>query len=245
MIMHGVSPVAALISSSVGWRFSANCAQVQPPITCTQCGGGVRRACSRTRRSPSAREGRPSQRTSFVYVSPPRMKCVCASLRPGTMVRRPASITRVFSPLNFSNSARDPTARMRSPRIAIASAFGCFASSVAMRALTISVSAGVSFFRRPVHPPRADAPATAKLSLRNSRREAIPNLLPLRLELDAGCLRLHEQQRREVLLGHAVPDHLLDQVAGQGGERHRHLEIASRLEAEIHVLAKQARRERN
>jgi hypothetical protein len=66
MIMHGVSPVAALISSSVGWRFSANCAQVQPPITCTQCGGGVRFACSRTRRMPSASDGTPSQRTSFV-----------------------------------------------------------------------------------------------------------------------------------------------------------------------------------
>ncbi len=64
--MHGVSPVAALISSSVGWRFSANCAQVQPPMTCTQCGAGVRCACSRTRRRPSASEGTPSQRTSLV-----------------------------------------------------------------------------------------------------------------------------------------------------------------------------------
>src|SRR6266581_4038105 len=61
MIMQGVSPVAALISSSVGKRFSLNCAQVQPPITCTQCGGGVRRACSRTRRRASASEGTPSE----------------------------------------------------------------------------------------------------------------------------------------------------------------------------------------
>src|SRR6185436_17865527 len=167
------------------------------------------------------------------------MKCVCASLRPGMTMRRPASITRVFGPLYLSSSPGLPTATMRSPRIAIASAFGCFGSSVAMRPLTIRVSAGSSVFRRPEHPPRAETPATA----RNSRREAIAYLLVLRLELEAGSVRLREQQGGEVLLGHPLPDHLLQEIARERSERYRHLEFAPRVEAEVEVLAQQLGRE--
>ena len=65
MIMAGVSPVAALISSNVGKRFSANCAQVQPPITCTQCGEGVRCAWMRKISRPWLSDDKPSQRTSI------------------------------------------------------------------------------------------------------------------------------------------------------------------------------------
>src|SRR6185436_14741170 len=163
------------------------------------------------------------------------MKCVCASFSPGMTMRRPASITRVLGPLYFSNSPGLPTATLRSPLMAIASAFGCFGSSVAIRALTISVSAGVSVFMRPEHPPRAETPATA----RNSRREAIPYLLVLGLELDAGGFRLRKQQRGEILLGHALPDHLLQQIARERSERHRHLEFAPRVETEVEVLAQE------
>src|SRR5688572_11101461 len=139
------------------------------------------------------------------------MKCVCASLRPGMTMRRPASITRVPGPLYFSSSPGLPTARMRSPRIAIASAFGCFGSSVATRPLTMSVTA-VSPGVIAAQPPSAPAPARARESLMKSRREAIPHLLVLGLELDAGGPRLREDQRREVLLSHALSDHLLQQV---------------------------------
>src|SRR5688500_1829784 len=159
---------------------------------------------------PSASEGTPSQRTSFVYVRPPRMKCVCASFSPGMTMCRPASITRVFAPLYFSSSPGLPTARIFSPLIAIASAFGCLVSRVAMRPLTIRTSA--------VSPgAKVEHPASAALPIKKSRRETIPHLLVLGLELDAGSLRLHEDQRGEVLLGHALPDHLLQQVAGKRG----------------------------
>src|SRR5918994_316014 len=150
------------------------------------------------------------------------MKCVCASLRPGTTMRRPASMTRVFSPFSRINSFCDPTATMRSPRIAMASAFGCFGSSVAMRPLTIMVSAG-SAGMSVVQPESAANPT---LPFRKSRREAISYLLVLGLELDAGGLRLRQDQRGEILLGHALPDHLLKKIAGQRSERHRHVEFA-------------------
>src|SRR5688500_4766925 len=167
------------------------------------------------------------------------MKWVCASLMPGMTMRRPASMTRVFSPFSPINSFWDPTATMRSPRIAIASAFGCFGSRVVTRPLTISVSAGASLLRSPEHPARAEAPATA----RKSRREAISYLLVLGPELDAGGLRLREDQRGEILLGHALPDHLLQQIARERGERHRHVELAARVEAQVEVLAQELRRE--
>src|SRR4026207_349627 len=160
------------------------------------------------------------------------MTCARAAVRPGMPLRRPAAIPRALGPRSLSSSPGLPTATMRSPRIAIASAFGCFGSSVAMRPLTIRVSAGSSVFRRPEHPPRAETPATA----RNSRREAIPYLLVLRLELEAGGLRLREQQGGEVLLGHPLPDHLLQEIARGRSERHRHLEFAPRVEAEVEVL---------
>src|ERR1700741_634950 len=169
------------------------------------------------------------------------MKCVCPSLSPGMTMRRPASITRVFGPLYFSSSPGLPTAAMRSPRIAIASALGCFGSRVAMRPWTIRTSAGISLVTRPAHPPSAEAPATA----RKSRREAIPSLLVRGLELDGGGLRLREEQRGKVLLGHALSDHLLQQIPRERGERHRHLEFAPGVEAEIEVLAQQLRRERD
>src|SRR5688572_6750892 len=167
------------------------------------------------------------------------MKCVCASFSPGTTMRRCASMTRVLEPRYFSSSPGLPTATIRSPRMAIASAFGCFGSSVAMRPLTISVSAGASPLRRLEHPASAEAPATA----RKSRREAISYLLVFGLELDAGSLRLRQDQRGEILLGHALPDHLLQQIPRERGKRHRHLEFAPGVEAEVEILAQQLGRE--
>src|SRR6188768_1879163 len=128
---------------------------------------------------------------------------------------------------------------MRSPRIAIASALGCFGSSVAMRPLTISRSAGSAGIS--VLQPEIAARPT--LPLRNSRREAIAYLLVLGLELDAGGPRLRKDEGGEVLLGHALPDHLLQHVAHHRGGGHRHLELAPGVQAQIEVLAQQLRRE--
>src|SRR3954454_6609567 len=165
------------------------------------------------------------------------MKCVCASFRPGMTVRPPASIILVFSPLKELNSDSVPTARMRSPLMAIASARGLRGSSVLMRALVISVSAGSC---TPMVPQPLSA-ASPTLPLRKSRREPIPHLHVFRLEFDARSLRLREQQCRKVLLGHALPDHLLEHVARQGGQGHRYVIFAPSVQAQIEVLAQQLR----
>src|SRR3954463_1812660 len=169
------------------------------------------------------------------------MKCVCASLSPGITVRPPASMTLVFSPLKELNSDSDPTARMRSPLMAIASPRGLRGSSVLTRALTISVSAGSC---TPLGPQPLSA-ASPTLPLRKSRREPIPHLHVFRLEFDARSLGLRQQQRRKVLLGHALPDHLLQHVARNGGERHRDVEFAPRVQAQVEILAQQLRRKRD
>ncbi len=62
----GVSGAASFSSARVGSRRSANCHSFQPPITRTHCGGAVRCACSRSRRSASASDGTPSQRSSML-----------------------------------------------------------------------------------------------------------------------------------------------------------------------------------
>ncbi len=62
----GVSGAAALISSRVGMRRSANWNSDQPPTTRTHCGAGVRSAWVFSIRSASARDGTPSQRSSML-----------------------------------------------------------------------------------------------------------------------------------------------------------------------------------
>src|SRR3990172_9330615 len=79
----------------------------------------------------------------------------------------------------------------------------------------------------------------------SSLRQPISDLHFLWLKFDSRRLRLHHEQRGEVLLGQAVADHLLDQVARQRGERHRHFEPAARVEPQVHVLAQEVRRERH
>ena len=62
----GVSGAAALISSSVGSRFSANWCSVKPPTTRTHCGAGVRAAWALSIAMASASERTPSQRSSML-----------------------------------------------------------------------------------------------------------------------------------------------------------------------------------
>src|SRR5258708_18872617 len=80
-------------------------------------------------------------------------------------------------------------------------------------------------------------------AIKSSGRKSVADLLVLGLELQHGGLRLHDEQGGKILVGHAVADHLLDEVARNRGERHRHLELAGRVEPEIHVLAQQMWRE--
>src|SRR5687768_8227906 len=166
------------------------------------------------------------------------MKCVCASFSPGMTVRRAASMTRVFGPRKAERSLSDPIATMRSPRIAIASALGRFGSSVAIRPLTSRTSAG-SAGARVLQPASVARPA---VPIKKSRREAIAYLLVLGLELDPRGACLGQDQGRKVLLGHALADHLLQEIARDRGERHRHLEAAAGVEAEVEVLAQELRR---
>ena len=62
----GVSGAAALISSRVGRRFSANWWRVKPPTTRTHWGGGVFCAWRLSMAMASARVGTPSQRSSIL-----------------------------------------------------------------------------------------------------------------------------------------------------------------------------------
>src|SRR5512147_2672176 len=62
-------------------------------------------------------------------------------------------------------------------------------------------------------------------------RQPIVHLPLFGLQSHSGCLRLLQQQRGEILLAPAAPDHLLHQVARHRGERQRHLEAPARVEA--------------
>src|SRR5258708_34915582 len=106
------------------------------------------------------------------------MKCVCASLIPGMIVRLPASITRVFSFFRYASSDSAPTAMILSPLIAIASALGRRGLSVATRPLTISVSAG------PAGPPaRAPPPGAGKTPPARPPPRGTPRAPPAQLPL--------------------------------------------------------------
>ena len=137
----GTSPVAALISSSVGRRFSENCTGVQPPTTCTQFGAGVRWAWSRSIIS-SDRQRRHAVPPQFLRVGQAAADKVGVGIvQPGTIVRPPASTVRVFGPTRGCRSARVPTRMMRSPVTANASALGIAGSSVMILAFSMIRSA--------------------------------------------------------------------------------------------------------
>src|SRR5882672_634176 len=108
------------------------------------------------------------------------MKCVCPSLSPGTMVRPAASITWVFGPRSFSTSAAVPTAATTPPRIAIALAVGARGFSVAILALVMRSSAGLTLSCTGAvsQPDRISPanPAVAAVSFRNSRRPRLTAL---------------------------------------------------------------------
>src|ERR1043165_4921322 len=131
---------------------------------------------------------------------------------------------------------------MRSPLMAIASARGRFGSSVPTRAFTISVSAGCCTPSVP-QPLSAARPMLPLRNLRReSRREPIPYLHVLGPQSDARRLRLRQQQGGKILSAHALPDHLLQDVARDRGERHGDFVFSPGVQAEVEVLAQELRR---
>src|SRR5688572_9319148 len=68
------------------------------------------------------------------------MRCTCASLKPGTTSRPPASMTRVLDPAMALISADVPTFPIVAPHTAIASAAGNAGSTVWIFALMMMVS---------------------------------------------------------------------------------------------------------
>lgn len=78
-----------------------------------------------------------ARKSTFVMEYPPESQWTCASLKPGNTDLPPASTTRVFGPANAPSSAVEPTAVIRFPETATASAFGCVASIVRTAALTM------------------------------------------------------------------------------------------------------------
>src|SRR5688572_21860592 len=66
--------------------------------------------------------------------------------------------------------------------------------------------------------------------------QPVADLDVLGLELDAGSLRLQQQQLREVLVV-AVADQRLHEVARDRGRRHRHAELPARAQAQVYVLS--------
>src|SRR6202795_2627348 len=72
-------------------------------------------------RNASASEGTPSQRNSKLELKPPRIGCMCESLRPGMTVLRRPSITRVCGPRRRRISSSLPTAAIFPVVMAIAS----------------------------------------------------------------------------------------------------------------------------
>ena len=102
---------------------------------------------------------------SFTIASPrpALMMWVWLSMNPGTSICPCASTTFAPAPVIFRISALEPTAAMRSPRTAIASAHGRFAFPVQMRALTTASVAGALF------PPEHAGSANANIMVRRVR----------------------------------------------------------------------------
>ena len=74
------------------------------------------------RPNASVRDGEPIQFTSVEKLSAARIACRWESISPGMSVRPPRSMVRVRGPARRRMAAEVPTAVMRSPEIATASA---------------------------------------------------------------------------------------------------------------------------
>src|SRR5215831_1699151 len=148
----GVSGVTGSISSLVG-RFGGDhfCSSQSPPTIHSPL------AVVFTR-SPILRANSSGEAASFNCTSerwsPPSTKCTCASLNPGNSSLPCASSTFVWGPCHVSTSVELPTATMRSPSTASASAWGRVLSTVQIFALVIMRSAAGFICPKAMKPPR-------------------------------------------------------------------------------------------
>ena len=118
----------------VGSRFSANWCSVKPPTTRTHCGGGVTATWRFSMLMASARLRTPSQRSSMLKLSPPRMMWRWLSIRPGRTRRPLRSTTLVFGPASAITSlSRADGEEAAVPDRDGASRSGCARSSVVKR----------------------------------------------------------------------------------------------------------------
>jgi len=157
---------------------------IQPPATTSQLPFGAACAAERKRPSASASEVAPIQCTSVVKVRPARIAWMCESISPGMTVRPARSIDRVAGPASARISAARPTATIRSPRTASASAGA--ASNVTILPSRRIVSAGCA----------SASPAIHKLSrpARSATKNLIYNrcnvqLVSIFISLEPGGLR--------------------------------------------------------
>jgi hypothetical protein len=136
----GVSGAAALRSETVGRRFSANCAPVQPSRTRTRWPGGVRCACSAASAGPgSAPAPVPAQLKQVVHASADEVDVRVVESGDDAMPERvDHARTR---PDQSSNVASSPTAVMRPADTASAAASGRARSPVEIRPLRRTRSA--------------------------------------------------------------------------------------------------------
>jgi hypothetical protein len=107
---------------------------------------GVRRASADSESRSAAGSGPATKSPRAPTIGPigaANARCVCASLMPGITTRPPRSTRRVARPASRCTSAVVPTVRMRSPRIATASAHGRAESAVkTLPPVRMSVGAG-------------------------------------------------------------------------------------------------------
>ena len=157
----GVAGVTASMSARVGSGAPGHrCSSQLPPSIHSPW--AVRFARSPIRLANSAGVAA-SFRSTASSCAPPVIRWMWASSKPGMRNRPLASITRVAGPRRRSTSARLPTARIRSPAIATASASGRSASTVHTRALTTMRSARCPSPNdiEPIPPWQATAPTAA------------------------------------------------------------------------------------
>ncbi len=109
------------------------------PAAGRQLGGELRNALAEL----GLRLGVPQLHTCKIAPGPPK-KCTCASLNPGSSSLPPRSISSVRGPTHLRISAFDPTATMRLPRHATASARGCASFTVQTLPFTSARVAGIA-----------------------------------------------------------------------------------------------------
>src|SRR6202167_96956 len=118
----GWPALTASISRGVGRRTGVQSSWSHPPPVIQRPGGSLAANSAMRRRNSSSDFA--SRNCTPAKLSPPLTKCTCASLKPGSTSLPPTSSTSVPAPIHLRISPLGPTATMRFPRQATASARG-------------------------------------------------------------------------------------------------------------------------